>query len=287
MRHPKSTLSFFLAVILPIFFAASRALGEPTQLERVYRPYNELLRTYVVSESTFEGGREHVKTRVRYAALKHDQRWTALIENLAKVDSVWVRLAEPNDRLAFWINTYNALIIDTVVKHYPIAPTGNHPKPSILAIPKAWELPHTIAGRSYTLTEIERILEGLGDGRVWFLVCPAAAGGPNLRPYAITPSNVEQELESACGTFCNDERWVKIDFSVAELRVSSYLQDHIANLADPVRTYVAGATNYPMSMQPLVDTILRRLPSEKREFIREKKPAVVFFDMDWSLNDAQ
>lgn len=260
--------------------------AQPTPLERVHRPFNEFLRKYVVIETIYEGGQERSQTRVRYGALKRDARWTSYTENLAKVDPVWLRHASPDDLMAFWVNTYNALVIATVVEHYPLPPSHDFPKPSIRAIPDAWQRLHKVAGRNVSLRDLENILDELGDGRVWFLVCPAAEGGPSLRPYAFTPSNITQELESACGAFCNDERHVKIDSSANQLMVSDYLQPRLTSLADPVRTYMSGTESYPPSEQALVDVILRRLPKEKREYIREKKPPVVFFPMDWGLNEA-
>lgn len=260
--------------------------AQPTSLERVHRPFNEFLRKYVVVETVYERGKERSQTRVRYGALKRDARWTSFTENLAKVDPVWLRHASAEDLMAFWVNTYNALVIATVVKHYSLTPSPDFPKPSIRAIPDAWERQHHVAGQKVSLREIEKILDQLGDGRVWFLVSPAAEGGPSLRPYAFTPSNVAQELESACGGFCNDERHVQVDTSANQLRVSDYLQQRLTSLADPIRTYLSGTESYPATEQALVDVILRRLPKEKREYIREKKPPVVFFPMDWTLNDA-
>jgi hypothetical protein len=266
--------------------AATVLQAAPTNLERYHLPLTGFLRRYVVEEREFRQEREILTTRVRYGELKADSRWTSYTENLAQVDSIWLRTADENDLRAFWINTYNAFVIDTVVRHYPIRPTAAYPEPSIRAIDRAWTAPHVVAGREYSLEDMEKILDRLGDGRVWFLVCPAAAGGPMLRPYAMTPSNVEQEMESACGSFCNDRRYVRLDTTARVLRVSDYLREHVDSLADPVRTYISGSELYPASQRPLVDTLLRRWPSADREYVRERRPAIEFFEMDWSLNDA-
>ncbi len=244
------------------------------------------MRTYVVIEREYRDHDELVSSRVRYKALKADDRWTSFVASLADINPVWVRAASQNDRMAFWINTYNTLAIDTVVRHYPIRPSAAFPKPSIRAIADAWQKPYVVAGKKLCLEDIENTLARLGDGRVWFLVCPAASGGPNLRPYALTPSNIEQELESACGGFCNDPRKVMLDRSTNQFRVVDYLQPRLTDFYDPVRTLVKEVESYPPSVRGLVDTIFRRLPSEGKGFISQKRPSLVFVEMDWSLNEA-
>ncbi|MGC8840060.1 MAG: DUF547 domain-containing protein [Candidatus Sumerlaeaceae bacterium] len=276
----------FVLVASLFVLSGSQVSGQPTFLERSHRAFNDFLRTYVVTELTYKEGKEFESSRVRYGALKRDDRWTSFVESLAKVDSAYLRTADREDRIAFWINTYNALIIDTVIQHYPIRATVAYPNPSIRSIKGAWDVPHEVAGQKYSLSDVEDILGKLGDGRVWFLTCPAAMGGPNLRPYALTPTNIEQELESACGGWVNDPRHVRIKSAANELEVSDYLEDKLASLNEPVRSFFPGAEKYPLSQRALIDTLLRRLPPEKKDYIRAKYPTVVFIPLDWTLNDA-
>jgi len=268
-----------------VLFAATKAEAQPTVLERVHRPLTALLRTYVIVERGSENGQGIVTTRVRYRALKNDERWSSYTANLARLDPVRLQSASSEDLKAFWINTYNALVIDTILRNYPIRPTAAFASPSIQAIPKAWTTPHWVARKPYTLQDIEKILSKLEDGRVWFLVCPAARGGPMLRPYAITPSNVAEELESAAGAFCNDPRYIRLDRATNTLRVSDYLREKVADFSDPVRTYLAGTERYALSEQPLIDVFLRAWPASTKAYVRQNQPSFVFFEMDWELND--
>jgi len=259
-------------------------VGVPTHLELYHRPLTRFLRTYVVEERIYEGDRERVVTGVRYGALKEDPEWPKYIESLDKVDSVWLRTAEWEDRVAFWINAYNAFVLDTVVKNYPLPQSGGIV--SIRNIPHAWEIKHSLGGQKYSLTDIEEILNGLGDGRVWFLVCPAAKGGPNLRPYALSTSNILQELESACGGFCNDPRGVRLDTASNTLILSAYFEEHAHSFTRPVRTYLPELSTYDLPLRAVVDTIVRRLPQPERDYILSKHPEIKFSDFDWRLNEA-
>src|SRR5881394_1728451 len=79
---------------------------------------------------------------VYYRALKSDRgRLDAYVASLAAapVDK------QPRDvQLAFWLNAYNAVVLRTVVDHYPIqGRSPDYPRKSIRQIPGAFErLPH-------------------------------------------------------------------------------------------------------------------------------------------------
>ena len=60
------------------------------------------------------------------------------------------RCARREDQIAFWLNAYNALVLRTVIDHYPIrAAHAEYPANSIRQIPGAFErLQHRVAGRT-------------------------------------------------------------------------------------------------------------------------------------------
>src|SRR5579864_3771490 len=105
---------------------------------------------------------------VYYRALKSDR---------GKLDGFIASLGETNvgqlareAQIAFWINAYNAVVLRTVIDHYPIVGRSkDYPARSIRQIPGAFEkLPHRIAGSSLTLDQIEQtILPAFHDPRVY------------------------------------------------------------------------------------------------------------------------
>ena len=90
------------------------------------------------------------RVRVDYAALSASSEWTALVADLAAQNPA--ALADREHKLAFWINAYNILAIDLVVRNYPIESLrelGSFFSP-------VWKRPAgEIGGREYTLDEIE------------------------------------------------------------------------------------------------------------------------------------
>ena len=92
-----------------------------------------------------------------------------------------------DEQIAFWLNAYNALVLRTVIDHYPIqghAPA--YPPKSIRQIPGAFErLPHRVAGRTLTLDQIEQtVLPEFHDPRVYFALGRGAVGSGRLRSEA-------------------------------------------------------------------------------------------------------
>ena len=75
---------------------------------------------------------------VYYRALKAER---AKLDNyLAALASASVDSSSNDQQVAFWLNAYNALVLRTVVDHYPIARrTGEYPQHSIRQIPGAFD----------------------------------------------------------------------------------------------------------------------------------------------------
>ncbi|MEM9024467.1 MAG: DUF547 domain-containing protein, partial [Bacteroidota bacterium] len=87
--------------------------------------------------------------------------------------SDWTR----NEKLAYWINVYNAFTVDLILRNYPVK--------SIMDINggKAWNLPVAdIGGKKYTLDQVENavIRPTFKEPRIHFAVNCAAASCPKL-----------------------------------------------------------------------------------------------------------
>src|SRR5438105_1864844 len=92
---------------------------------------------------------------VYYRVLKSERsRLDGYVTSLAAVS---LDSASRQEQIAFWLNAYNAIVLQTVVEHYPIAQrTRTYPANSIRQIPGAFEtLTHRVAGRTLTLDQIE------------------------------------------------------------------------------------------------------------------------------------
>src|SRR6476646_9040326 len=117
-------------------------------------------------------------------------------------------------QIAFWLNAYDAFVLETVVDNYPIrARLATFPANSIKQIAGAFEgTKHRAAGRMVTLDEIEKtILPEFQDPRVYFARGRAATSSRRLRSEAYTAQRLRAQLESVQKEFVNYQEMVQVD----------------------------------------------------------------------------
>ncbi len=157
--------------------------------------------TAVLSEHVLDGA-------VDYAAIKSDSRFSAYLEMLQKTDPAGIK--NGNERLAFWINAYNAFTIKLVIDHWPVN--------SIRDINKDGEGPWRlvwieIAGKKYSLDEIEHeiIRKEFDEPRIHAALVCAAESCPPLRREAYTGKRLDAQLEDNMLVFLRDSTKNKYD----------------------------------------------------------------------------
>jgi hypothetical protein len=122
------------------------------------------------------------------------KRLAAYISNLGDA-----RPAEmtPNERMAFWVNAYNAMALAIVLDRYPVT--------SIQEISGAFKsLRRKIAGQELSLDDIENRLRETRDPRFHFLIVCASESCPALAPQAYTAETIAAELDRRTIAFIND-----------------------------------------------------------------------------------
>ena len=132
----------------------------------------------------------------------------------------WTR----NEKLAYWINLYNAATVRLIVENYPVASITD------LSGGKPWDQSIVKVGmKNYTLNDIENniIRPRFKDARIHFAVNCAAKSCPPIMNSAFTPSSLNRQLEKQTKAFINGSEnsisadkitiskifdWYKIDF---------------------------------------------------------------------------
>src|SRR6476661_1246088 len=150
-RHARLALlvSCFCAGV-PALVAAGRSFDSAPQTaaltDPLHRPFDQLL------DSNVRDG------LVYYRALRSERgrldRYIASLNVPAQTYSGWSK----EQQIAFWLNAYDAFVLETVVDNYPIrARLATFPANSIKQIAGAFEgTKHRAAGRMVTLDEIEK-----------------------------------------------------------------------------------------------------------------------------------
>ncbi len=159
--------------------------------------------------------------RFAYGSVAEDDRsrLAGYIESLGDVGISGYRRAEQR---AFWINLYNALTVDLVLKHYPVRSIRDIDiSPGFFADGPWGKKLIEVEATPLSLNDIEhRILRPFWDDpRIHYAVNCASLGCPDLQDHAFTADNSETLLERAARDYVNSPRGVWI--SKGKLGVSS------------------------------------------------------------------
>jgi hypothetical protein len=259
----------FAAIAALVCAAAAPASAQAT------KGYDDILDLYVRDGEVY------------YRALKSDRgKLDAFVNSLASAN---IDGLSREERAAFLINAYNALVLRTVVDHYPIAGrAAAYPQKSIRQIPGAFErLPHRVAGRSVTLDQIEQtMLSEFNDPRVYLALGRGAEGGGRLRSEAYTGARLDAQLTEAANECITRQTCVQIARDADKVVVSPIFswreKEFSAAYADKAAR--AFATRSPIERAVLAFAEPKLLTTE-REFLEKNTFKVEYGQFDWALND--
>jgi hypothetical protein len=255
--------------------AAGLAALRPPQAD-LDAPLDRILDTYV------RGG------LVYYRALQLERapldRYLASLDVPADRLAAWVSARQQ----AFWINAYNALVLRTVINHYPIRGSApEYPPASIRQIPGAFErMRHHVAGRLVTLDEIERtILAGFGDARLVLALGRGAIGSNRLRSEAYREADLDRQLSEAVKECAARVACVRIDERQGAVEASPLFgwREELF-----VRSFGEAGGKWsdrsPIERAVAAMVYPHLFPSE-RAFLDANTFRMRYGEFDWSLND--
>ena len=125
------------------------------------------------------------------------------------------------EKLAFYINAYNLLVINQIVENYPVeSPTSIS---GFFDIKK-----HIIAGEKLTFNDLENEkIRTYNDPRIHFVLVCAALGCPKLGSFSFVPEKLEEQLTQQTKLVLNDPDFIKADGNMVKISeiFSWYRQD--------------------------------------------------------------
>ncbi|UYM17100.1 DUF547 domain-containing protein [Endozoicomonas euniceicola] len=137
---------------------------------------------------------------------ENSERLRRYLKSLSDYDP---RTLNRNEQLAYWVNLYNALTVELILKNYPVK--------SITKLGKGWfrigpwdDKLITIAGKALSLNDIEhRILRPVwNNARIHYAVNCASIGCPDLAPEAYSGKRIEAQMDEAARRFINQSKGV-------------------------------------------------------------------------------
>ena len=206
-------------------------------------------------------------TRVDYAGLARSARWRELQASLERTDPEQIH--SRNGKLTFWINAYNILAIDTVVRNQPLESIRD--VGSIFRSVWARDA-GTIAGRTVTLEEIEHEgMRPMGEPRIHAAIVCASVSCPPLSREPFEAARLDAQLDAALRRWLADPRkGLRIDRASKTVYLSKVFDWFEEDFEDRggvlpyLRAYVS--------------------ESDRQWLARATSIDVEYLDYDWSLN---
>ena len=274
MRLVRFTLLMCAAALLQ---PGPPATAQSSQAEALHRPFDQLLDLQVRDGLVY------------YRALRSDRgrldRYVAALDVPAATYESWPR----DEQIAFWLNAYNAFVLQTVIDHYPIrGKAAAYPASSVRQIPGAFErTPRRAAGRTLTLDDIEKkILPPFKEPRVFLALGRGAVGSGRLRSEAYSGARLGAQLDAVQKEFVSERAMLNVDRTADQITVTPILSWHEAEF---VAAYDKGPSG-PFAQRSAIERALvafitpHLLPLE-REFVQRNTFRVTYHPFDWRLND--
>ena len=220
------------------------------------RTFNEVLNSYVNNA----GRVDYNSIRENPFALQPFLDFVALVSPQSNPEL----FPTIDEKKAFWINTYNGLMIQTVIENPEISSV----KEIGWGYGVFWRKKFKVGGELLTLNHIEhKILRSeYKDSRIHFAINCASNSCPPIGHRIVTGVNLDQQLNEKTRDFINNPANVKVDHKKKTIVLSKIFKWYR-------KDFESGGT-----------TLLEFLNQYREETINSSNYKIKFQDYDWGLN---
>lgn len=261
IRAKRLFVPFLFAVLVATLPAGA------TSLKPDHAPWARLL------EAHLEQGEGGAPNRFDYGALKaNGEDRAALRSYIASLEATDPGVLSRDEAFAFWVNLYNALTVEVVIDHYPVASIRDIAiSPGLFSTGPWGKKLVTVAGRELSLDDIEHgiLRPDFGDSRVHYAVNCASVGCPDLAARPYTGDELDAMLDRAARAYVNSPRGARVENG--RLTASSIFKWYMKDF---------GGTEEGVLAE------LRKYAGPDLAAALENVSGVASYDYDWSLNDA-
>jgi len=274
--------SVFLGLFSLFVVSAYGSESKETRAGFAYDDYAEVLKVHVNNRG-----------RVNYRALKASpEKLRAYLRRIAAVkESDYAKWSE-NEKIAFWLNAYNAITLKAIIDNYPIKPGGfivsrRFPRNSIRQISGVWdELKFNVMGRRMTLSDIEHemLRKKFNEPRVHMALVCAAVSCPKLRNEPYEASKLDEQLKDQVRDFLASPKRFRVDAEKAIVYLSPILKWF---KGDFVSRYGRGGKmgKHDVEESAVLNFIRQNVSGRDASYLASGKYKIKYLDYDWSLNE--
>ncbi|MGH7782110.1 MAG: DUF547 domain-containing protein [Candidatus Binataceae bacterium] len=182
-----------------------------------------------------------------------------------------------DDRLAYWLNAYNAFTLQSIAAEYPISSVWKTRDGAFFQRRR-----HMAGGRAVSLDDIEhQILRGrFAEPRIHFAINCGSAGCPPMRTAAFVSSGLNDALQAATEQFLRNEWNCRIDDAHRRIYVSRIFKMYAHDFGKDFTGREGTADEY---RRGVLDFISRHLGIDPTSI---EGYEVLYNTYDWGLNDS-
>ncbi len=257
---------------------------EQNEFDQSYSAYDDLLNRYVKDELVNYQG--FIDSRAEFENF---------LKTLGDVDESDFETWTEEQKLAFWINAYNAFTIKAIIDHYPIKRSFSlvgifyAPSNSILQIKGVWtKLQFRAVGRMVTLDEIEHqiLRKKFNEPRIHMAIVCASISCPDLSNEAYVPEMLEEQLTQASFNFVNNpEKGVFVNENDGRVKLSKIFKwfgDDFIPTYGKEKLF----NNYSLKENAVLNFAADYIkPEQRKDYLMSNKLKISYLKYDWHLNE--
>jgi hypothetical protein len=231
---------------------------------------------------------------VNYTGLKADRKGLdAFVSSLAALDPEVFGKWSDKEKIAFWINAYNALTLRVIIDNYPIKASFfnalRFPQNSIRQIKGVWdEIQFPVMGRNMTLDNIEHdtLRSQFDEPRIHVALVCAALGCPPLRNEPYISARLESQLDDQARRFFKDPGIFRVDREEGRIYLSSIFKWFGG---DFVKAYGSGTgfKGKGETERAVLNFASNYLDRDEKSYLEKGGYSISYLPYDWSLNEKQ
>ncbi len=217
-KRPFKKIHSFFSLLFFLFSATVADAALPKVAWPIW-VINNPLSEQVISHDLWEQFLEHnvvtnneIINLIDYAHVSKKDR-AALNDYIIQMSHVNIDQYNRSEQLAFWINLYNALIVQTVIHYYPVTTVQEiRISPGVFNLGPWSANLITVKGIPLSLDDIKnRIIRPIwNDQRTLYALNNASIGAPNIGKHAYTGLHLEELLNEAATNYINSLRGVHV-----------------------------------------------------------------------------
>ncbi|MBN1804173.1 MAG: DUF547 domain-containing protein [Sedimentisphaerales bacterium] len=240
---------------------------------------------------------------VDYGKLHHHRlELSAILARVAMLERTRYESWSRNEKIAFWINTYNTRLLDIIIRNYPIESSRFRrlwwPPDSIRHIPPLGEVgslkwnryKFIVMDEEFTLSEIEDrfFRKQFEDPRIFLALHCASLGGPPLRNEPFYGKSLDQQLDDQAKKYINSQTAIEIDEGNGKVKLSVVFDNEQPwfGMEFPEKYAIDRKfKSHPPQIRAVLNFISNYLPDGKVNYLETGNYKVEFKAYDWRLNN--